>query len=105
MATLQAFTPAYGQGQAVSVTTTPTLIGIDEYAPNVRVANYNDITVFVRVTGVNQENSTAVVAEDFAVGPNESRIIGKGNGQGQMSLVAASGSGTVYVQPGVGVWA
>jgi hypothetical protein len=100
MATLQAFAPAYGQGQAVSVSGTAELIGVDELAQNLRIANFNNITVFVRVSTT---GTPAVIGEDFAVGPNSSSVITKPNGAGQVSLIA-SGTGTVYVQPGVGVW-
>lgn len=101
MATLQAFAPAYGQGQAPTVTSAGVTIDVDEYAPNLRIANFNPFTIFVRVSATGTQ---AVVNEDFAVGPNQSSVITKGNAQGQVSLITTgSNSGTVFVQPGVGL--
>lgn len=99
MATLQAFAPAYGQGQAAAVSGTAALYGVDEYAPNLRIANFNNFVVFVRVS---QAGSEAVVNEDFAVGPNQVSTITKGNAQGQVSIISGGGTGVVYLMPGVG---
>lgn len=100
MATLQAFAPAYGQGQAVTVSSANATVDTDEYSPNLRIANFNNFVVFVRVSANGAE---AVVNEDFAVGPNQVSTITKGNAQGQVSLITTgSNTGTVFIQPGVG---
>lgn len=103
----QPFEPSYGDGQLVSVTSTPQTIGIDPMAGCVRLVVVGGTTnAFVRVTS-NQVSGTpvnAVANQDFLLLPNLPAVISKGNNHGQLSLVTASGTASVYVQTGMGLW-
>lgn len=102
MATLQAFAPAYGQGQKVTVGAAATLIGFDRGAQNVRVMNLESFTIFVRVGG---DNTTIAKTDiDFPIGPNQTSTISVGDALGFMSIISDGGTGTgkVWVTPGVG---
>lgn len=103
----QPFEPSYDNGQLVSVTSTAQTIGVDPMASCLRIIVVGGTTnVFARVTS-NQVTGSAVDAvanKDFMLLPNLPAVISKGNNTGQLSLVTASGTASVYVQPGYGLW-
>lgn len=105
MAFNQPYSPAYGQTQAVSVSSTATLIGVDPNAKQIRVLNPNSFPVFVRcsLTGIDAVAAVNGTEGDYPIGPNSSEVITKADTYGDVSLIATgSNTGTVYVTPGEG---
>lgn len=96
----QPFSPAYGQTQAMAVTTAAALIGIDPLAKQVRFLNTLASTVFVRISSA-LKNTPATTA-DYPIAPGMSEVISKADTWGAVSIIASAGSGTVYVTPGEG---
>lgn len=97
----QPFSPAYQQTQAVTVSSTSTLIGIDEQAKQVRILNPNAFVVWVRCSSTNDDLPATV--KDYPIGPNSSEAITKADTFGALSLISSgSNTGTVYVTPGEG---
>lgn len=97
----QPFSPAYGQTQSVSVSSTNTLIGVDPAAKQVRVLNPNAFVVFVRASSTIDDYPATT--KDYPIGPNSSEVITKADTFGAFSVIATgSNTGTVYVTPGEG---
>ncbi|MCA8326127.1 hypothetical protein [Burkholderia cepacia] len=107
MAFNQPYSPAYGQTQAVAVSTTVANIGVDPNAKQIRVLNPNAFPVFVRCSPtsapVSAVAATTGVEGDYPIGPNSSEVITKADTYGTVSLITTgSNTGTVYVTPGEG---
>ncbi|WP_412021538.1 hypothetical protein [Burkholderia cepacia] len=107
MAFNQPFSPAYGQTQAVAVSSTAVPIGVDPNAKQIRVLNPNAFPVFVRCSPNSAPQpavaATTSVEGDYPIGPTSSEVITKADTYGTVSLVTTgSNSGTVYVTPGEG---
>lgn len=97
----QPFSPAYEQTQAVTVSSTSSLIGIDPLAKAVRVLNPNAFPVFVRCSNTNDDYPATI--KDYPIGPNSSEVITKADTHGAIALFATgANTGTVYVTPGEG---
>ncbi|MEB2600061.1 packaged DNA stabilization protein [Burkholderia cenocepacia] len=75
----QPFSPAYGQTQPVSVSSTAAQIGVDPNAKQIRVLNPNAFVVFVRCsqTGVAAVAAAGATEGDYPIGPNSSEVITK----------------------------
>lgn len=105
MAFNQPYSPAYGQTQAVSVSSTAVQIGVDPNAKQIRVLNTNAFVVFVRCsqTGTAAVAAAGATEGDYPIGPNSSEVITKADTYGEVSLIATgTNTGTVYVTPGEG---
>lgn len=99
MAFNQPFSPAYQQTQAVTVSDTATVIGVDPNAKQLRFLNPNAFVVWVRCS-LGEVDATD---EDYPIGPNMSEVISKADTYGNVSLIASGAdTGTVYVTPGEG---
>jgi hypothetical protein len=96
----QPFSPAYGQTQTVAVSTTATLIGVDANAKQIRILNTLAAPVFVRVSS--SANNTPATAKDYPIAAGMAEVISKADTWGAVSILASTGSGTVYVTPGEG---
>jgi hypothetical protein len=102
----QPFSPAFQQTEAVTVSSTQTLIQINMNAKQVRILNPNAFPVFVR-TSPSPGNPAVVpvgaTLGDYPIGPNMAEVITKADTHGEISLITSgANTGTVYVTPGEG---
>lgn len=107
MAFNQPFSPAQGQTQVVSVSSTHTEIGVDALAKQVRILNPNAFPVYVRFSISGNPAAASApssgLSGDYPIGPNSSEVVTKADTHGAMSLITDAGnSGKVYVTPGEG---
>ncbi|VVE59461.1 hypothetical protein PIN31009_05544 [Pandoraea iniqua] len=97
----QPFSPAYGQTQTVTVSSTPTPITVDPLAKQVMFTNANAFIVFVRCYDV--ANPVAATVKDYPILPNSKEVITKNGTFGGISLLSTLvNTGPVLVTPGEG---
>jgi len=89
------YQPYFGQTVAISATTTTGRIALLATAPYLRILNIGTVVTFVKLGDV----TVTAVAADFAIAPNESVIIAKGNTYTHIAAMTASGTATVYATP------
>lgn len=98
MAQKQPFSPAYGQGQTVTATTTSASYAIQGDAKTVCFTNTGTVTAYVRMA----PDSQPATAADFPLLAGKSVTLTKSEIVSSFAILAASTTTTVHAIPGEG---
>lgn len=102
MSGYQAFAPAYGTSQSITLTTASQRVPVPANAKSLQVLNLTSSVIFVRCGDATVTASSTTPTADFPIPPSSLFTLTKGDDTSHVAIIGAGAGGNVWVTAGEG---